>query len=165
MFQDECSEPSLLQYDTLRSEFIPYLINFLRDQTYNLLNESKSSNLTPAKTPLSAKFKRQLSKTSENRNSSLKNNCLKSSKPASAKRVQLFYDHESNARPVLRADKAALEACISTSNDNYSMISSKGSHEYVQQRFRHEKSSKQLEITPRSQRSINFRTHESLAQK
>ena len=39
----------------LRDEFVPYFVNLLRDDSFHLLQATRSTNSTPAKTPLSVK--------------------------------------------------------------------------------------------------------------
>ena len=64
-FLQESSFSVFEDIQSLKPIFIPYFINYVRDQAQILLNESRSSSTTPAKTPLSSKFKRQLSKDHE----------------------------------------------------------------------------------------------------
>ena len=84
--------------------FIPYFINYLRDQSLNLLAESKSANTTPAKTPLSSKFKRQLSK----------DDCKlrRGQQQKTANRINLF--------PVSNGFETKLEQPLGGSNADYS---------------------------------------------
>lgn len=60
----------------MHQEFIPFFLNYLRDQTIHLLQNSKSTTPSPAKTPSAQKLKKCVD---ENKSSS-----------SSSKRVQLF---------------------------------------------------------------------------
>ncbi|XP_048244553.1 codanin-1-like isoform X2 [Haliotis rufescens] len=62
--------------DNLRTEFIAFFLNFLRDQTLHLLQNAKSSNTSPVKTPSTQKVETPVQKRAT----------------SSAKRVQLFSD-------------------------------------------------------------------------
>ncbi|KAK6181105.1 hypothetical protein SNE40_009036 [Patella caerulea] len=65
----------IIQHNKIRQEFIPYFLNYLRDQTLHLLQNSKSFN-SPSKTP------------SSNNNNT--NRAVKKSNTGSSKRTQLF---------------------------------------------------------------------------
>ena len=50
-------QPGVLQdHSNLRDEFVPYFLNLLRDDSLHLLQATRSTNSTPAKTPLSMKL-------------------------------------------------------------------------------------------------------------
>jgi len=55
--QNEISLP-LCGLENIRCEFVPFFLNYLRDQSSHLLQNSRSTNATPAKTPTTAKLRR-----------------------------------------------------------------------------------------------------------
>ncbi|XP_062584326.1 codanin-1-like [Saccostrea cucullata] len=65
----------LAELQHIHQEFIPFFLNYLRDQTIHLLQSSKSATPSPAKTPSAQKLKKSIS---EKKGSS------------SSKRIQLF---------------------------------------------------------------------------
>ncbi|XP_076098062.1 codanin-1-like [Mytilus galloprovincialis] len=65
----------LQDFGKLQQEFVPFFLNYLRDQTLHLLQSSRSAANSPAKTPSAQKLKKSLNG---------------SSKSESGKRVQLF---------------------------------------------------------------------------
>ncbi len=46
---------ALQEFESIRPEFVPYLLNFLRDQTIHLIQGCRSASQSPAKTPTSFK--------------------------------------------------------------------------------------------------------------
>ncbi|XP_062593812.1 uncharacterized protein LOC134255305, partial [Saccostrea cucullata] len=65
----------LAELQHIHQEFIPFFLNYLRDQTIHLLQSSKSATPSPAKTPSAQKLKKSIN---EKKGSS------------SSKRIQLF---------------------------------------------------------------------------
>ncbi|KAK2147351.1 hypothetical protein LSH36_557g01065 [Paralvinella palmiformis] len=55
--KNEISLP-LCGLENIRCEFVPFFLNYLRDQSSHLLQNSRSTNATPAKTPTTAKLRR-----------------------------------------------------------------------------------------------------------
>ncbi|CAH1791037.1 unnamed protein product [Owenia fusiformis] len=49
--------PLLKEQKQLKGEFVPYFLNYLRDQSLHLLQNSKSTTVTPAKTPVGKRLK------------------------------------------------------------------------------------------------------------
>ena len=80
--------------------------------------------MTPAKTPLSTKFKRQLSKTNDARATGSRNHNGRSGKSSSNKRLQLFGDQQADSTGASDAH-CATETYLSSSVDAYSMKCSK----------------------------------------
>lgn len=78
--------PDLQELNAIRQDFIPYFVNFLRDQTSAILQSNQSSSATPVKTPTSLKYK-------SCRTSASKTSCqtLSNEKTSKSSRVQLFY--------------------------------------------------------------------------
>jgi codanin-1 len=73
LFQENV--PNQIDFQHIHQEFIPFFLNYLRDQTIHLLQSSRSATPSPAKTPSAQKLK----KTVEDKKGS-----------SSSKRIQLF---------------------------------------------------------------------------
>ncbi|ESP02299.1 hypothetical protein LOTGIDRAFT_238027 [Lottia gigantea] len=82
--KDESLPDVFKEHKTVRQEFIPFFLNYLRDQTLHLLQNSKL-NGSPSKTPLSS----QCSDTNKQLNKKVNPN-------SSSKRMQLFEDSPSD---------------------------------------------------------------------
>ena len=66
-------------FENMRCEFVPFLLNYLRDETSHLLQGCRSTNQSPTKTPSSVK---RLNQKSESRSNG--------KQPRARNRLQLF---------------------------------------------------------------------------
>ena len=86
------SPSSLDEYEAVRHEFVPYFLNYLRDQSFSLLQYSKSATPTPSKTPASLQKIAKAHNKGHNGERSSRN------------RVQLF--HENEVKPITEPNNA-----------------------------------------------------------
>lgn len=93
----------------IKPEFVPYFLNFLRDQSAAILQGCRSANATPSKTPTVLKTQRSITFDEPNRKTSTPRN----QNSSETKRVQLF------AASPLEGDSFIREQ----SHDNSSLIS------------------------------------------
>ncbi|XP_064623502.1 codanin-1-like [Lineus longissimus] len=79
--KDNETPHDFVQYAKLRTEFVPFFLNYLRDQSLPLLQSSRSLNPSPAKTPTNLKLKKKCD---------ILKHGTSGSKKAGGNRVQLF---------------------------------------------------------------------------
>ncbi|XP_074652779.1 codanin-1-like [Tubulanus polymorphus] len=122
---DKQSEPipdCLKDLDIVRHEFIPFFLNYLRDQSLPLLQSSKTANPSPAKTPVNISTK------PENPSSIMR----PASRRSSSNRVQLFSDNPFES-PTSFRDKSFDNKFISSPNssaDSSSVFDSGGTRRW-----------------------------------
>ncbi|XP_066428517.1 codanin-1 [Eleutherodactylus coqui] len=112
--QESHVDPTLASFYLLRKDFVPFLLNFLREQTFQILSNGPS---TPAKTPTSKTSAKAVNAGSQRPVAERRTN---SSPGHRGSRIQLFAQTPSSSR----ASDTSFLSPNSTSNDSSFMVRS-----------------------------------------
>jgi codanin-1 len=145
----------LKEFENSKADFVPFLLNFLRDQTLHLMQGWRSTSTTPAKTPGSLKLKKWASQSKKRARHSEPKAC---STPVSRNRQQLFVgsDNLSLATPDSFRQLDDTNSPIVASVDEPSTKETSTNNFHV---YRKSKPQERDHNASQSQRNLSFQHH------